>query len=130
MSPWSRWVWAIVLSLAVNAGLARGGTFTPGNLVVVRINDGTSRSANEASPVFLDEFTTSGSFVQTVALPTAPSGSNRQITLSNTSFTNGQLALSTDGQFLTLGGYDAAVGTASITGTASATTNRVLARVD
>src|SRR5262249_38221393 len=41
----------------------------------------------------------------------------------------GFLTASTDGHYLTYQGYDAAAGTASVVGTASATTNRVIARV-
>jgi predicted extracellular nuclease len=40
------------------------------------------------------------------------------------------MTLSTNGQFLTMTGYDAAVGTAGITGSSSATINRIVGRVD
>jgi len=107
------------------------GPFTRGNLVVYRVGDGSTGLSTDATPVFLDEYTMSGgSPVNSVALPTTVNGSNRRLTASGTSFGEGLMTLSTDGRFLTATGYDAAVGTASVTTTSSSTVNRVIARID
>src|SRR5262245_22881649 len=107
--------------------LAQG--FTPGNVVVVRVGDGTAPLTSAATPVFLEEFQpwAGTNPVQTMALPTAPFGLNRQFTLSGTAVTAAHLKRSVDGNFITLGGFDAAVGTASVNATASAIVNRVIA---
>jgi VCBS repeat-containing protein len=104
--------------------------FTAGNLVVYRVGDGVSALVSAATPVFLDEYTPAGVLVQTIAVPTTTSGSNRALTASGTATSEGLLTRSIDGQFLTLTGYNAAVGTASITSSASGTVNRVIGRVD
>lgn len=105
--------------------------FTNGNLVVYRVGTGSAALASSATAVFLDEYTTAGgSPVQSIAMPTAASGGNHILTASGTATTEGLLTRSTDGQYLMLTGYDAALGTASITSSASATVNRVIGRVD
>jgi predicted extracellular nuclease len=105
--------------------------FTPGNLVIYRVGDGSAALASSATAVFLDEYTTSGgSPVQSIAMPTTVNGSNKRLTASGTATSEGLMTLSTDGQYLTATGYDAALGTASITTSASSTVNRVIARVD
>jgi predicted extracellular nuclease len=104
--------------------------FTPGNLVVYRVGTGTGALGSAATAVFLDEYTPTGTLVQSIAMPTADSGSNQTLTAAGNSTSEGFLDLSSDGRYLVLGGYDAAVGTASIAGTASASVNRVIGRVD
>jgi len=128
-----------LLSLAVTALLAplafAQGPLTIGNLVVVRIGDGTAAGTSAATPTFLDEYTPTGTFVQTIAMPTAPSGTNLACTNNGTATSEGQLNVSSNGLYLTLVGYDAPVGTLGPTGggintTNSATVRRVIARVD
>lgn len=105
-------------------------TFTPGNLVIYRVGNGGAALAATATPVFLDEYTPAGVFVQSIALPTAASGSNKIITSSGSATSEGLLTRSTDKQYLLATGYDAAVGTAGIATSTSATVNRVVGRID
>jgi hypothetical protein len=100
-------------------------TFGSSNIVVARVGTGAALS-NAATRILIDEYTTTGTLVQSVTMPTAVSGLNRILTLSGTATSDGSLNLSPDGQYLTLTGYDAALGTASVTGTASALTNRIV----
>jgi hypothetical protein len=114
---------------------ARSGaqSFGNGNIVVVRIGAGdTPMTAGAAQPVYLDEYTPCGELVRSIALPVAINGSHRRLTLpsSVTDYTEGFISLSEDGQYLALGGYDAATGTTSVTGTTSATVNRTVAVID
>lgn len=122
------------LAAAAFGGLssaAFAAAFAPNNVVVLRVGDGTAALASQtAAPVFLDEYTTAGTLVQTVAMPTTTSSPNFRLTLHGLETAVGALNLSADRQYLTLGGYDAAVGTTSLTGTAPGTTPRVIARVD
>jgi len=103
--------------------------FTPGNLVIYRVGTGAASLTTAATAAFLDEYTQAGVLVQSIALPTADSGSNQTLTASGTQ-AEGFLNLSADGHYLLLTGYDAAVGTAAVAGTTGSTVNRVIGRVD
>jgi hypothetical protein len=117
----------LALAVAVAfAGPAAAQSFGPGNLVVVRIGNGAAALTNAATPTFLDEYTPAGTLVRTITLP--DTGANA-FTNAGTSTSEGFITRSTDGQFLTFTGYNAPAGTAAVAGTASATTNRVVARV-
>src|ERR1043165_7760453 len=116
------------ISAALAAPLAPS-PFTSGDVVVYRVGTGSGSLASGATAVFLDEYSPTGTSVQSIALPTAASGSNRALTASGTATSEGELTLSTDGRYLTAAGYDAAPGT-SVTSSSSGTINRVIARVD
>jgi hypothetical protein len=49
--------------------VAHCAAFTDGNLIVVRFGDGVSALSTGATTVFLDEYTTTGLFVQTLPMP-------------------------------------------------------------
>ncbi|WP_448604511.1 tandem-95 repeat protein [Thermoleptolyngbya sp.] len=114
----------------LNQYLGTLAAFTAGSIVVLRIGDGSAALTSAATAVFLDEYDTSGNLLQSIPLPTAVSGSNRRLTLSGTSLSQGSLTLSVDGQFLTVAGYDAAVGTSNVQNTSSNTVNRVVALIN
>ncbi len=104
----------------------------PTEFVVVRVGDGAAALTAAATAVFLERRkVVDGMQVGAPrALPTAVSGTNRRLTLGGTSAAEGELSRSVDGRYLLLGGYDAAVGTASVGGSMSATINRVIGRLD
>lgn len=117
--------------VAAVLGLATGflaAQITPGNLVVVRLGDGSAALSNAATPVFLDQFTVTGAAVGTLPLPTSASGANRAVTNSGTATSEGCLTQSADGRYLLSTGYDAPVGTTSIASSPVATVNRVVVR--
>ncbi|MDR3705450.1 MAG: T9SS type A sorting domain-containing protein [Paludibacteraceae bacterium] len=123
----------LVLSLLLaclfeNSVFAAG--FTSGNLVVVRVGSGSAALSSVATPVYLDEYTPLGSFVQSIEMPKAVSGSNKRFMLSGSATSEGALSLSANGKYLVFGGYDADSATTGVASTASATVNRVVARVD
>jgi len=103
--------------------------FTPGNLVIYRVGDGSAALTSAATAVFLDEYAANGTLVQSVAMPTADRDSNRPLTSSGTSTSEGMITRSTDGKFIVATGYASAPGTLSIAGTAAVTVNRVIGRV-
>ena len=109
--------------------MAPAAPFTPGNVVVVRIGDGTAALTSAATPTFLVEYTPAGVLVQTIALPTAAAGTNSMLTNTGTSTSDAMLTRSVNGAYLVLTGYDAAVGTAALTTTASTANNRIIGRV-
>ena len=104
--------------------------FTPGHLVVYRVGDGTAALSSAGTAVFLDEYNTSGTLIQSFPLPTTSGGSANALVSSGTSTSEGLMTRSTDGRYLTLAGYKAAVGTSGVGSSASATTPRTIARVD
>ncbi len=107
--------------------------FTPGNLVVYRVDGGGAALSSVGTAVFLDEYTTAAGQtapVQSIAMPTAVSGSNKRLVAAGSSTSEGLMTRSVDGNYLVLAGYDADVGTAAVAATTSAATNRVIGRID
>ncbi|RZK78955.1 MAG: hypothetical protein EOO92_10195 [Pedobacter sp.] len=108
--------------------------FTAGSISVLRVGDGSGTLGTSAAPVFIDEYSTSGTLIRSLALPTTVVGANRRLTLdgntSSVSSFEGLLSLSQDGQKLTLAGFDAPVNTTTITSSLSATYNRVVGVID
>lgn len=102
---------------------------TPGNLVVARVGTGAAPLSNASTATFLDEVTVAGSPVQTIAMPTTATGLNLPFSNSGTATSEGFVTQSADGRFLVLAGYGTAPGLAAVSGTASSTVNRVIARV-
>ncbi len=124
---------AFGLAIALSAGRTEAAFLvpTPGNLVVYRVGDGGAALTNGATSVFVDEYrTTAGqsSPVQSIAMPTVVSGSNRRLTSSGTATSEG--GITSYNGYITVTGYDAAVGTAAIAGTSTATVNRVVGVID
>ena len=109
--------------------VSHAAAFTPGNVVVYRVGNGTSEIlANTGNSIFLDEFSPTGSLVQSIALPN--SGSNAVIA-SGTASSEGLLSRSGDGQLLVVTGYNTAVPYgSSISSSASATVNRAVVLVN
>ena len=72
---------ALVASALVGAAQASATALTPGDVVVYRVGSGSGALSSGAFPVFLDEYDPSGKLVESVALPTAASGSNKPLLL-------------------------------------------------
>ncbi len=118
---------ALALAFAAQAQASTG--FSAGDVVVYRVGTGSGVLSSSATPVFLDEFEPSGALVETVALPTATSGSNKPLLASGSAGSEGLLTLSADGNYLMASGYDASVGTAKVAETSSSSVPRTVARV-
>jgi len=100
--------------------------FTAGNLAVYRIGDGSTPLTNAAATVFIDEYTPTGTLVQSIEMPST--GSSGRFVDSGTATSSGLLTRSTDGRFLVATAYDAALATTSV---ASATEiDRIIGRID
>jgi hypothetical protein len=106
--------------------------FTPGDLLLLRDGDGSAALSSAATAVFLEERNPlDGTLVQSpIPLPTTVNGSNARLTLSGIATTEGALALSANGQYITLAGYDAVLGTYGVASTTSSAVNRIVARID
>jgi len=105
-------------------------TFTPGNLIIYRVGTGSGSLVNTGNPIFLDEYTTNGTLVQSIALPTTASGANYPIAASGTAVSEGLLSLSADGQYIFLTGYGTNSYSSSLASSSGSAVPRVVARVD
>ncbi|MVN76586.1 T9SS type A sorting domain-containing protein [Hymenobacter sp. HMF4947] len=106
--------------------LASAAPFKPGNIVVARVGDGSAALSAVAAAVFLDEYTPSGTLVQSIDLPTAVNGNNRILTASGNATSELNLTRSADGHYLVLAGYGAAPGTGAVTASQAADVTRVI----
>ncbi len=78
-------------------------------------NGGAEALTSSATPVYLNEFEPTGGLVAALALPTAVNGSNKPLLDSGSALSDGELTLSENDQCVAMFGYDAPIGTASIT---------------
>ncbi len=102
---------------------------TPGDLVVLARPNNASNASNL---IYLDEYTTAGALVETIILPDANNAAYNThiVALSGHASSEGALELSGDGNFLSVAGFDLAIGTPSATSTNSATVPRSVATID
>ncbi|MEP4078026.1 cadherin-like beta sandwich domain-containing protein [Haloferula sp.] len=125
------WILHAASAFALSLLPLSAAPFSSGNLVIYRVGDGTGSLTNTGNPVFLDEYLPNGSLVQSIPMPTVPSGFSRRLVASGTSTAEGLLTRSADGRFLVATGYDATIPyVSSLPGTASNTVFRTIGRVD
>jgi len=100
----------IIILILLGNGLCGVGQvpFTPGNIVVYRVGDGSSVLNSGATGVYLDEYTPTGTLVQSILLPTTGS---KKITMGGSTLNSGFLTLSSDGKYLVVPGFNASTGT-------------------
>jgi hypothetical protein len=105
--------------------------FTPGNLVIYRPGDGVNTLVGTGNEVFLDEYTPSGTLVQSIGMPTTANGANHQLIAGGTATAEGMLTRSEDGAYLVLAGYGRDIGlSGSLASTSPAAVPRVIGLVD
>jgi hypothetical protein len=132
----SLWLYATIVLAVFLPGRENGQSqrsavsLSVGDLVVCRVGDGQTLLGNGATAVFLDEFSPSGVFVRSIALPTTVSGNNKRLTVSGTSVSECQITRSADGRYIVMAGYNAAVGTLNLAASSSGTNARVIGRID
>src|SRR5690242_16473910 len=83
-----RHLWAGVEQLEDRSLMA---AFTPGNLVIYRVGSTGTPLVNTGSPVFLDEYTPTGTLVQSVAMPTTANLPQEQLVASGVASAEGFL---------------------------------------
>ncbi|RZL16177.1 MAG: T9SS type A sorting domain-containing protein [Hymenobacter sp.] len=121
-----RLLFSLGVAASLGPTLCSAAPFTPGNIVVARVGDGSATLSAAATEVFLDEYTRSGTLVQTIALPTSVSGANRILTASGTTTTELGMTTSADGHYLVLTGYGAAPGTSAVATSQAVDITRVI----
>jgi Carboxypeptidase regulatory-like domain len=105
--------------------------FTPGNLAVCRVGEGIATLSTAATAVFIDEYTPTGTLVQSIPMPTTVSGANLRLTISGSSTASCNITRSADGNYLLIAGYDVPIATASVdtTVTTGGINFRVIGRI-
>jgi hypothetical protein len=102
--------------------------FIPGNLAVVRLGDGTQTLVNTGNSIFVDQYSTGGAFVNSVAIPDTGAGG---MVINGTATADGALSRSPDSSILTVSMYNRAVGgSGSVSTTTSAAVPRTIGLVD
>jgi WD40 repeat protein len=96
-------------------------------LAVFQVGDGSAPLGSAGTAIFLDQYTTSGSFVNGLAIPSTGSSA---LVNSGSAASEGQLSLSADGQYLVFAGYNAAAGATKIASSLSSAVPRGIATVD
>lgn len=115
-------VMAIFINLPASAG-----TFTYGNIAVLREGDGVDPLSTTSAPVAVLELTPAGSVVQTFNIPTNEPG---LLTQSSLSSSEGFITRSVNFSNITFVGYDAPAGVANVPGTLANPTNREWGQLD
>ncbi|MFG2045674.1 PxKF domain-containing protein [Dactylosporangium sp. NPDC048998] len=126
---------AIALTAAgLTIATAPAAALAPDVIDVVAVGTGTGALTSSATPVSIVPMSSVGAVGTPIPLPTAASGSNFPFALSGTATSEGALALSGDGRYLTLAGYATTPGTGSVASTTTTptapTVPRVVARID
>jgi hypothetical protein len=101
--------------------------FTPGDLVVLRDGAGSVGLTSAGTAIYLDQYTTSGAFVNSLGIPSTGSSA---LVNSGTAASEGQLSLSANGQYLVFAGYNVAAGTTGVGNSSSSTVPRGIATVN
>ncbi len=115
---------AVALLFSCSISSSEAAPITPGNLVIYRAGSGTNTLANTGNNVFLDEYTTTGSLVQSIAMPATGTGT-KLITAGN-STAEGAMSISPDGTWIGFSGYNSTIPAgSSISAATSATVPRV-----
>ena len=113
------------------SGAVKAQTFSPNNVIVRVVGDGSAALSSAATLTSLREYTPAGVATgQTFTFPVASTASVPALTIGGTAGSEGSVTLSTNGNFLLVVGYDAAPGVTAVAGTTAAATPRVVGRYD
>lgn len=113
---------ALLLSLATIPAV-QAASVSAGNLVIYRVGNGAAPLSTAAAAVFLDEYTTGGSLVQSIPAPVFGLGS---MTAVGNATTEGIMNVSADGTRLVFTGYRKAAGSTNPSADSGTLTYRVI----
>lgn len=104
-------------------------SFTPGNLAVLRVGDGTQTLVSSGNTLFLDQYSTGGSLLSTINIPDTGAGA---LLISGASSSEGGLTRSSDFSLLILAGYNTNRGSVSgsLSSQSAVTVPRAAASID
>jgi hypothetical protein len=104
---------SLVLSVSLFHEI-KAAPFLGGNLLALRVSSGTLTTSSAA--VFIDEFSTAGSLVQTISVPSSGGNACTLPGISSGAI-SGKLTTSTTGSLVSLACYASAAGTANVAST-------------
>ena len=113
------------LSLLISTASAQ---FAAGNLAVLRLGDGSAALTSASTAGFIDQFTLTGSLVNSLSIPST--AGNVPLTWSGTATSEGVLTRSSDGTLLVMAGYNTAKGLAAVASSTAVAVPRAVATVD
>ena len=102
-------------------------SFNPNSLIVLRVGDGSANLSGASAPVFLDEYSTTGTLVQSISIPYSNAAPHKLV-LTGNSINQGFITLSSNKQYVVFAGYDTTIG--GMSPSSSATINKSIAFVD
>lgn len=98
---------ALVFVVAAFAAFPARAQFTAGNIVVLQVGNGIGPLSNNATPVFLREYSTvTAGQTMPVHSVTMPTRGAARLIIEGTTVSEGQIMLSADSLKLTIAGYD------------------------
>jgi hypothetical protein len=109
--------------MLAGAPLVEAAAVSAGNLVIYRVGTGAAALGTTVAAVFLDEYTPTGAFVQSIPVPST--GTTAMTAVGN-STTEGTMSVSGDGSRLVFTGYRKDAGGGSPVNEAATVTNRVV----
>ena len=95
-----------LVSKNIYAGSSSSSQFMAGNLAVLRIGDGVETLGSSGNSIFIDQFTTNGTLVSSLAIP---DNDTNALLVSGSASSEGALTRSADGRLLVIGGYNIAL---------------------
>jgi hypothetical protein len=116
----------LLLAAGLGAPLASHAQYTPGNLVVVQVGDGTPFTT-VTTATRLVEYSPAGVFQSSITMNATDPGN--KLTNTDNSPTEGMLTLSADGRYLLTTGYNAPAGVIAAS-VSAATVARTVARIN
>jgi len=111
------------------AGNSSSPPFVAGNLAVLRVGDGSKSLSSHGNSIFIDQFTTNGTLVGSIAIP---DNATNALLISGSASSEGALGRSADGRLLIFAGYNIAFtnSSSSLSGSSSTDVPRALGIVD
>jgi hypothetical protein len=119
----------IASAVAALSAQASAAAFNANDVVVYRVGSGAAALSSASTAVFLDEYSSAGSFVQSVAMPTVASGVINALTASGSATSEGLINRSADGSTLLVPGYAITTGSGAVASSTAATAPREAAVV-
>jgi hypothetical protein len=112
-----------------NSYAGNSSPFAAGNLAVLRVGDGWESLSSHGNSVFIDQFTTNGTLVGSIAIP---DNATNALLISGNASSEGALGRSADGRLLIFAGYNIAFtnSTSSLPGSSSTNVPRALGIVN
>jgi hypothetical protein len=119
----------VLLTICCSAVIFNGAQaqFTPGRLAVLQVGDGSAALSSAGTPLFLKEFTTTGTAGFSVTIPTTGASA---LVSSGSATSEGLITRSSDSSMIVIAGYNTASGTTGVASTTSTAVHRAAGTID